>query len=82
MKPGQFLFRRLAPDLRKDLQAEQFQILKTQVPLLYGLLTINTCILAFSIHGLVPIALSLAAPIGFLPLIIVRAVRKSAGSIT
>ena len=48
--------------------------MKTQVPLLYGVLTINTCILAFSIHGLVPAALSLAAPAGFITLIIVRAV--------
>jgi diguanylate cyclase (GGDEF)-like protein len=74
MKPAQFLFRRLSPDLRKDLQAEQFQILKTQVPLLYGVLTINTCILAVSIHGLVPAILSLAAPAGFMTLITVRLV--------
>jgi len=74
MKPAQFLFRRLSPDLRKDLQAEQFQILKTQVPLLYGLLTINTCILAVSIHGLVPAILSLAAPAGFMTLIAIRLV--------
>lgn len=74
MKPAQFLFRRLSPDLRKDLQAEQFQILKTQVPLLYGVLTINTCILASSIYGLVPPALSLVAPACFITLIAVRVV--------
>jgi len=74
MKAAQFLPHRLSPDLRRDLEAEQFQILKTQVPLLYGVLTVNTFILAFSIHGMVSAALSMIVPAGFLVLILVRAV--------
>ncbi|MES1971673.1 MAG: EAL domain-containing protein [Pseudomonadota bacterium] len=67
-----FFSSRLSPSLKKDLQAEQFQILKTQIPLLYAVLTVNTCILASSIHGLVPASLSLAAPAVFLSLIVLR----------
>ena len=69
-----FQNRRLPPDLRAELQAEQFQILRTQVPILYAVLTINTGILAFSIHGLAPRFLSVAVPSCFLGLIFVRVV--------
>ncbi|MDB5706628.1 MAG: Phytochrome-like protein cph2 [Sphingomonas bacterium] len=66
--------RSLPPELKADLQAEQFQILRTQVPILYAVLTINTCILGFSIHGLAPVSLSIVAPACFLGLIAIRAI--------
>ena len=74
MKTALFLPHRLSPELKRDLEAEQFQILKTQVPLLYGVLMVNTFILASSIHGMVSAALSMIVPGGFLALILVRAV--------
>jgi diguanylate cyclase (GGDEF)-like protein len=66
--------RRLPAELKAELEAEQFQILRTQVPILYAVLTINTGILAFSIHGLAPRFLSVAVPSCFLGLILVRVV--------
>ncbi|GAA0313659.1 hypothetical protein GCM10009087_24980 [Sphingomonas oligophenolica] len=65
---------RLPPELKAELQAEQFQILRTQVPILYAVLTINTGILAFSIHGLAPPFLSIIVPVCFLGLILIRVI--------
>jgi len=67
-----YVLRSVPPSLKAALQVEQFQILRTQVPILYAALSINTCILAFSIHGLVPAFLSLSVPAIFLALIAVR----------
>jgi diguanylate cyclase (GGDEF)-like protein len=69
-----FISRRLPAELRAELQAEQFQILRTQVPILYAVLTINTGILGFSIHGLASRALSVGVPSCFLALILVRVI--------
>ena len=65
--------RSLPPELKADLQAEQFQIMRTQVPILYAVLTVNTGILGFSINGLAPFALSIVAPACFFTLIAIRA---------
>lgn len=62
------------PHLRDALQAEQFRILRTQIPILYAVLLINTCVLCFSIYGSVPPSLSLLIPGAFASLILVRAV--------
>lgn len=66
--------RSLPLELKTDLQAEQFQILRTQVPVLYAVLTINTGILGFSIHGMAPASLSIVAPSCFLGLIAIRVI--------
>jgi len=66
--------RGLPPELKTALQAEQFQILRTQVPILYVVLAVNTGILAFSINGLAPSLLSILAPASFLLLIAIRLV--------
>jgi diguanylate cyclase (GGDEF)-like protein len=58
--------------LRGDLQAEQFRILRTQVPILYAVLSIDTAILCFSIYGSVPAFLSLVVPAVFGSLILLR----------
>ena len=63
---------RLPPDLKFDLQAEQFKILHMQVPILYAVLAINTILLASSIYGQVSALLSIVAPAGFLLLIVTR----------
>lgn len=66
------LTRELPPHLRGALQAEQFRILRTQIPTLYVVLLINTGILSFSVYGSVSIALSLGVPGVFAVLILVR----------
>lgn len=66
------LTRKLPPHLRGDLQAEQFRILRTQIPTLYVVLLINTGILSFSVYGSMPIALSLGVPALFCVVMVVR----------
>jgi diguanylate cyclase (GGDEF)-like protein len=60
------------PHLRRELQTQQFEILCTQIPILYAVLAINTAILCYSIYGSVPVELSLVIPSAFTVLIIVR----------
>ena len=55
--------------LRAEVQAEQFLILRRQVPILYVVLLINIAILCFSVFGSVPIALSFGVPSLFVALI-------------
>jgi diguanylate cyclase (GGDEF)-like protein len=68
------LTRDLAPGLRGELQAEQFRILRTQIPVLYAVLSINTAILCFSVYGSVAVTLSLVIPGMFAALIVIRSV--------
>jgi diguanylate cyclase (GGDEF)-like protein len=67
------LTRDLPAHLSGELQAEQFRILRTQIPILYAVLSINTGILAFSVYGAVSATLSLVIPGAFASLIAVRA---------
>jgi predicted signal transduction protein with EAL and GGDEF domain len=64
----------LPPRLLGDLQAEQYRILRTQIPVLYAVLSINMAILCFSVYAAVPPTLSLVVPGIFAALIIVRLV--------
>ncbi len=64
--------RELPHNLRDDLQAEQFRILRTQIPTMYVVLLINTGILCYSVYGSVPVAMSLGVPGLFTVLILVR----------
>ena len=66
--------RRLPSELKAELEAEQFQILRTRVPILYAVLAINTGILGFSIHDLARPALSIVVPACFLGLILIRVI--------
>jgi diguanylate cyclase (GGDEF)-like protein len=59
--------------LRGELQAQQFQTLRRQIPILYAVLAINTAILAYSIYGSVAVELSVYIPGAFAILIVVRA---------
>lgn len=63
-----------SPAFKADLQAEQYRILRTQVPILYGVLSINTGILSFSIYGSVSTTLSTMIPGAFAVLIAIRVV--------
>lgn len=62
----------LPPHLQGALKAEQYRILRTQVPILYAVLAINTAILSVSIYGSVPVSMSLGVPGAFELLILVR----------
>lgn len=64
--------RELPPHLIGNLQAEQYRILRTQIPVLYAVLLINTGILCFSVYGTVHSALSLVIPAVFVALVVVR----------
>jgi diguanylate cyclase (GGDEF)-like protein len=64
----------LPPRLLGDLQAEQYRILRTQIPILYAVLSINTGILCFSVYGAVSPTLSLVIPGIFAALIMVRVI--------
>ena len=66
--------RHVSAALQADLRVEQFQILLQQVPILYTVLLINTVILAISVYGLVPSALSVDIPGMFGTLIVIRLV--------
>lgn len=67
--------RDLPVQLRGELQAEQFRILRTQVPILYAVLAINAAILCFSVYGSVaPTPSIIVVPAGFALLIVVRSV--------
>jgi diguanylate cyclase (GGDEF)-like protein len=59
--------------LKGELEAQQFRILRTQIPILYAVLAINTGILCYSIYGSVSASLSLIIPGAFAVLITVRA---------
>jgi diguanylate cyclase (GGDEF)-like protein len=62
----------ISPELKGALQAEQFRILRTQIPVLYAVLSVNTAVLCYSVYGVVPDFLSLYAPSTFAVLIVVR----------
>jgi diguanylate cyclase (GGDEF)-like protein len=64
----------LPPRLIGDLQAEQYRILRTQIPVLYAVLSINMAILCYSVYTAVPPTLSLVVPGIFAVLIVVRLV--------
>ena len=66
------LARNLPTHLQGDLQTEQFRILRTQIPILYAVLSINTGILCFSVYGAVSATLSVVIPGAFASLIAVR----------
>lgn len=63
---------KLSPELKADLQAEQFRVLSIQVPILYLALSINITILCFSIFGSVSLTLSTVVPGAFGALIAIR----------
>jgi diguanylate cyclase (GGDEF)-like protein len=65
--------RDLSPDLQADLQAEQFRILRTQIPILYAVLSIDIGLLCLSVFGSVSTILSIIVPGVFALLIVGRA---------
>lgn len=64
--------RTISPKLRAELELAQFAILRRQVPLLYAVLTINTCVLCFSVYGRVSPILSIGVTAAFLTFALIR----------
>jgi diguanylate cyclase (GGDEF)-like protein len=55
-----------------DVRDAQFASLTRQIPILYGVLAVNTAVMSYSVHDLASVGLTVYAPVAFFTLIAIR----------